>query len=105
MAAPKGNTFAKGAKGAGNPGYGKLKGVLDHVKAHTNQWWLEWEMLMNDEKIENKKYAMTEFNKLQVKLIPTDIESGGQPLVIKFDPTFHVITQETTGDSDESSEI
>ena len=101
MPAPKGNQFAKGAKGSGNPGYGKISTVLNKVKEHTPLWWTEWEKMIKHGQWDERKVAMQEFNKLQVKLIPTDIESGGQPLVIQFDPTFHVITSQATTDSDE----
>lgn len=91
--------------GAGNPGYGRVSQILKNVEKHMPLWWEEWEKMFHSGLWEERKCAIQEFNKLQVKVIPTDIESGGKSLVIKFDPTFHVIASETTGDSDESSEI
>lgn len=67
-------------RGAGNPGYGKMSSVLKKVKVFHPLWWTEWEAMMTGEDVVNKKFAMTEFNKLQVKMIPQDITTGGEKL-------------------------
>ena len=79
MAAPKGNKNAVGNNG-GNPGYGQLEYIKKQVEKYSPDWWLMWKALMRGETKEDIKYAMTEFNKLQLKLIPQDITSGGEKL-------------------------
>ena len=56
--------------GAGNKGYGKLEFVKNKVEQHSELWWTEWEAMMKEGKPEDKRFAMTEFNKIQIKMIP-----------------------------------
>lgn len=108
MPAPKGNQYAKGNKG-GNPGFGRMAFIKDKMAKYSPLWWKEWEGMMNGElfkkdleKFKNgevkqsfeefqkilsnatdlKKFAMSEFNKLQAKMIPTQIagDDDGGPL-------------------------
>lgn len=77
MAAPTGNQNAKNNKGgAGNPGYGKLKFIRDKVSQFSETYWKEWERMMNGNDKDEKKFAMAEFNKLQVKMIPQSLDGG-----------------------------
>jgi hypothetical protein len=79
MGAPKGNDYAKGNNG-GNPGRGKLAFVRQKVTEHSELWWSEWETMMKGER-DDKHLAMKEFNKLQTKMIPQDMDVGGQVIV------------------------
>ena len=87
MGAPKGNQFAKGNKG-GNPGHGKLAFIRNKVVKHSEDWWKNWEEMMNGEDKEYKKLAMTEFNKLQVKMVPQKLEDDDgnavSPVLVTF---------------------
>jgi len=73
--------------GAGNPGYGTLHFIKEKVVAHSSAWWEKWEGMINSDNTKEKQFAMTEFNKLQVKFIPTtlngDDEGGALQIVIK----------------------
>lgn len=98
MAAPKGNNYAKGNNG-GNPGYGALNMIRNNVKKHCPLWWESWEKLMKSKEMKEKQYAMTEFNKLQAKLMPTIV--GGdddKPLIVQFNEPFN-LTSKAKGDN------
>lgn len=85
MAAEKGNNYAKDNKG-GNPGYGKLKNLKDNVDKFSPLFWEGLNDMMKGDKTD-KKWAMQEFNKIQLRMIPQDITSGGnelQPILVKF---------------------
>ena len=115
MAGVIGNSGGKKGR-SGSPGYGALKLIRDNVKKHCPEWWKGWEEMMSGKVtlselkkwqegkmdtarlteilksgIDLKKFAMTEFNKLQAKLMPTII--GGDddsPLIVKFDGPFNI---------------
>ena len=77
---PDGRSKNGGARtGAGSPGYGKLEFIKRKVTQHSELWWQEWEIMMQGA-WEQKKEAMREFNKLQAKMIPQDVTSGGKEL-------------------------
>lgn len=73
----KNNHGTKGNKG-GNPGYGNLEFVKLKVNEYSELWWKQWKLMMNSNKIDSKKFAMAEFNKLQIKMIPQKLEGGGE---------------------------
>lgn len=81
-----GNPGNKGGSGA--PGFGKMNKVLENVKTYMPDWWKNWELLMNGEDKTDKKYAMTEFNKLQVKMMPQNMEDEEgnkvRPVLVTF---------------------
>lgn len=91
--------------GTGNPGYGALKLIRDNVKKHCPEWWEQWQVLMKDSKMENKRFAMTEFNKLQAKLMPTIV--GGDddsPLILQFHESLSA-TRKPGKDKSEQSKV
>lgn len=45
------------------------------------RWWEEWEMLLESDNMELKKFAMVEFNKLQAKVIPQDLDVKGEVVI------------------------
>ena len=67
--------------GAGNPGYGKLKFLKDKVEQFTPKWWTMWELMIEMGAPEDKRFAMSEFNKLQMKMIPQDIDVAGEVII------------------------
>jgi len=96
----KNNGGTKGNKG-GSPGYGKLSFIKNKVEKHSKDWWEEWEKMMKntDKDTTNKRFAMTEFNKLQIKLMPTVLSGDDEnPLILQFDETFK-LTSKTEADS------
>lgn len=72
MAAPKGNKNAVGNNG-GNPGYGRLSFIADNANRVLPKWWTEIEKMLKGKNKELKKFALQELNKIQVKMIPQDI--------------------------------
>lgn len=108
MSAPIGNQYAKGNKG-GNPGTGKLNRIRENVEKFSSLWWNTWEAMMESTDKQEKFEAMREFNKLQCKMIPQDVNnnlSGG--LTVVFDKAFKNYDNsapQTNGDSPEQSEI
>jgi hypothetical protein len=67
-------------KGAGNPGYGKRKNLVARVDKFEPFFWDELEKMITGDDKADRKYAMTEFNKIQLKMIPQDITSGGKEI-------------------------
>lgn len=82
--------------GSGNPGYGRLKFVSEKVGKYSEIWWAELGKMMESKELEAKKFAMAEFNKIQVKMIPQDVTSGGEKIVLSFDSVFNASARETT---------
>ena len=82
------NNHGGARKGSGSPGYGRMNKVLERVKKHLPDWWNNWEELMNSEDKGDKKYAMTEFNKLQAKMMPQNMEDDEgnkvQPVLVQI---------------------
>jgi hypothetical protein len=71
--------------GAGNKGYAKMEYIKTKVAEYSDMWWEKWEKLMKSKRPDDWKFAMSEFNKLQTKMIPQVVagdEEGG-PLQIK----------------------
>jgi len=88
--------------GAGNPGYGKMKILREKVEQHTEKWWATWESMMDGGLPEDKRFAMGEFNKLQCKMIPQDVDVAGE-LLIKIAKEI-ADKHETPSDTNSSSE-
>jgi hypothetical protein len=59
----------------GNQGYGKNKFVAEMIDRYSATWWTEWELMMTGEDKNDKKFAMAEFNKLQIKAVPQDVNA------------------------------
>jgi len=93
-------------KGAGSPGYGQVCAVKKKVKKYIPLWWTNWEEMMNASKekdgldwFNKKKLAMQEFNKLQIKMLPTQVEGteDGEPIKIQLTDAKYakIITRES----------
>lgn len=74
MAAPKGNKFAKGNNG-GNPGYFKLTFISKNANRVLPTWWTEIKKMMKGKDPTDKRFAMAELNKIQVKMIPQTLSN------------------------------
>jgi hypothetical protein len=75
--------------GSGNPGYGRLELLKTKVSQYSDLWWVEWAKMMKSEKGEDKRFAMSEFNKIQIKMIPQEIGGvDGKPIILQFDNAF-----------------
>jgi hypothetical protein len=68
----------------GNQGYGKAYFIKEKVTKYEELWWKEWEAMMIGDDKDDRKFAMAEFNKLQQKMMPTDLTSMGKPFVIQI---------------------
>lgn len=57
--------------------------IKDRVDKYKSEWWREWyKMLKSDEK-DLKKTAIVEYNKLQGRILPTQLEgTNGQQIVV-----------------------
>jgi hypothetical protein len=62
----------------GNPGYGKLTKIRDEFEAIQSEWWAEMRNFLHSKSKEDRKFALQELNKVQAKLIPTQIEGTGE---------------------------
>jgi len=88
----------KGQKGKANKGGSKGYAMLEMVKKNLNKYQQKWWdylgiMMKNDDK-ELKKFAMAEYNKLQIKLLPTILGGDNDnPLSIHFDETFNTTSK------------
>lgn len=89
-----------GAK-LGHPGHGHIQYIKNKVKFYQDVWWKELGSLMQSGNFEEKRFAMNEFNKIQVKMIPQDITSLGEKISLVFDPAFNEAPRTTTEDSAE----
>lgn len=90
--------------GSGSPGYGKLAFLKEQVTHYAPLWWAELGlMLQQTESREDKRFAMAEFNKIQVKMIPQDLTSDGEKLLIQFDTSFNNKPDATTQTTEENS--
>jgi hypothetical protein len=100
----KNNKGQKGNKG-GSPGHGKMSFVRDMVEKHSELWWIELEKMMRSKNSSDKKFAMSEFNKLQAKMVPQDIDvtSDGAPLGVVVLPQKDVDSLEANKQTSRSS--
>ena len=54
------------------------------IKAHTATWWTEIAQMMTSADPGEKRFALSEFNKLQVKALPQQLTGeGGGPIQIQ----------------------
>ena len=69
----------------GNPGYGYFSNIKSNLEKAAPRWWEEIMLALNGQDKDMKKFAMSELNKLQVKVIPTtlDTDNGALQIIIK----------------------
>jgi hypothetical protein len=69
----------------GNPGYGKLTVIREQFEAIQMEWWDEMRKFLHSKSKVDRKFALQELNKVQVKLIPTEVTGAeGGPLQVKW---------------------
>ncbi len=73
------NNKGKTGNNGGNPGYFKLTFITDKSSKILPKWWTEIEKMLKGKDKEFKKLAIIELNKIQVKMIPQDVTTGGLP--------------------------
>lgn len=73
----------------GAPGYGKMAQITANVDKFSPLFWQLMEEFGTSSRKDDKKFFIQEFNKIQSKMIPQDITTGGQPITISFDPVFN----------------
>lgn len=59
----------------GNPGYGKSAQLKENVDKFAPLFWQLMEEMANSSKKEDKKFFITEFNKIQTKMVPQDVNA------------------------------
>ena len=68
-------------KGSGGKGYGELQFIRTNASKYLPEWWkVVTDHLMNPKDKDLHITAIRELNKIQVKMIPQDITSGGDKL-------------------------
>ena len=93
------NKGTVGNKG-GNPGAGKLHFVRRQVEKYAVKWWEKWEMAIESDDKNERQFAMTEYNKLQCKMIPQDQNHKGTVKIIIANEADEP-TDESTDDNSE----
>ena len=69
----------------GNPGYGKLTVIREQFEAIQTEWWGEMRKFLHSNSKVDRKFALQELNKVQVKLIPTEVTgAGGGPMQVQW---------------------
>ena len=69
----------------GNPGYGKMQNIRDQVDKFSPLFWQLMEEMATSNRKEDKKFFIQEFNKIQTKMIPQDVNADLQgDLTIKW---------------------
>ena len=67
----------------------KTQYIKDKVFEYSDLWWKEFEIMMHSENKDERKTALAEFNKLQCRVLPTEIKSpDGEGLVVKVVSSF-----------------
>ena len=78
----KNNKGTKGNKGNSGKGYGPALALKANVDKFSPIFWDQLEMMITHDDLNLRKFAMTEFNKIQCKMIPQDVTSGGDKIEV-----------------------
>jgi hypothetical protein len=79
---PKDN---KMARQRGNPGRGKNSFVREQMDKFAPVWWEILLAMLEGESKEDRRFALAELNKLQIKTLPTEVSGlDGAPIEIKW---------------------
>lgn len=63
---------------------GKKEYVSELVRKYNGIWWANWIEMMEGGDEDQKKLAMIEYNKLQTRVLPTQLEAGAGDFVVKI---------------------
>lgn len=55
--------------------------ITDRIYKFRKEWWEKWYEMLNSEDSSEKKTALIEYNKLQQRVLPTQLEGGGNSTV------------------------
>lgn len=73
------------AQPKGRPGRGKESFVLQQLDKFSPLWWETLLAMLEGDSKEDRRFAMAELNKLQVKTLPTQVGGlDGAPIEIKW---------------------
>lgn len=50
--------------------------IKDRVYKYKKEWWDKWHDMLNSEDSAERKTALIEYNKLQAKILPTQLQAG-----------------------------
>ena len=72
------NKGTKNNKGGGLS-YPKLKTITENVDKFSPLFWQKLNAMIKSKDKTDVRFALSEFNKIQCKMIPQDVTTGGQP--------------------------
>lgn len=59
--------------------------IKDRVYKHRKLWWETWEAMLTSDDENQRKVALIEYNKLQLRVLPTQLEgTNGQSVVVNI---------------------
>lgn len=59
--------------------------IKDRVYKHRKLWWATWEAMLTSDDENQRKVALIEYNKLQLRVLPTQLEgANGQSVVVNI---------------------
>ncbi len=69
----------------GNPGYGKMEQIRQNVDKFAPVFWQLMDEMSKSKSKDDKKFFITEFNKIQTKMIPQTLQGDddGGPIQVK----------------------
>lgn len=79
----------------------KTQYIKDKVFEYSEKWWKAYEEMANSDNKDERKAALAEFNKLQCRILPTEIANAdNEGLVVKVVSQFvaHGPVEATEGD-------
>jgi hypothetical protein len=63
----------------------KTQYIKEKVFKYADKWWEAWQEMMDSEDKNDRKVALAEYNKLQAKILPTEITGAdGENLIVKI---------------------
>jgi hypothetical protein len=69
----------------GNPGYGKSEMIRQNIDKFSPVFWALMDEFAKSKNKEDKRFFIQEFNKIQVKMIPTEVGGvDGEPIQIQW---------------------
>lgn len=69
---------------SGSKGYGRMLFIQKNIEKYGGLWWDEIGKMMEGESKEDKKFALAEFNKIQIKVIPQE-QTGEMTFIVKVE--------------------
>jgi hypothetical protein len=80
----------------GNPGYGKMENIRQNVDKFSPVFWQLMEEFAQSKSKDDKRFFITEFNKIQTKMVPTEVGGiDGEPIHIQLSGAFNCASGDT----------